>query len=624
MTRFPTSLPVALGLFAFVALCSLTISASAQVPSGPKDWPQWRGPNRDGINDETGLLKEWPEGGPKVLWHVDSVGVGYSSLAIKDGRIFTQGDLDGVEHIICLSVEDGKTLWAVQPEPVARELAEKIESEFKRMDQNSNGKIDEAEALARLGWKFNDFDKPAGSNVDAKTLAGERAKRLFKALDKNGDAKLSYDEAGNLFRDYFARIDAKDEEADAAALIKTRTNALMARLDKDNDGKISRDESRRSELDRAFGRADQRDPATSKGDNFVTSGELAQYFEKFEPGRDGLLSLAELAQYYLTNRPGSDGILTAEDLRGYYGGYRNGQGDGPRGTPTVDGNRVYAEGGNGDVTCLDAEGGKTIWHVNLREDFGGGRPGWGYCESPLIIENMVILTPGGKNGTLVALDKLTGQLIWRSSGINEGAHYSSAVLADIGGIPEVVQFARGSVFGVTLDEGKLMWKYSAANNGTANVATPIVENGYVFASSAYGTGGGLAKISPDGDGQMAEEVYFEKKMANHHGGIVKVGDYMYGFGSGGLLCMNYLTGKIAWQARSVRKGSLVVADGMLYLLGERHEVALAEANPKAYIEHGRFKIEPHGRPSWAHPVVIDGRFYIRDQESLTAYDVRAR
>lgn len=611
-------------LVAVICLTAMTAAALGQIPSGPKDWPQWRGPNRDGINSEMGLLKEWPEGGPVVLWQVDSVGVGYSSIAVKDGRIFTQGDLNGVEHVICLSVEDGKTLWAVQPEPVARALSEKVESEFKRMDQNGDGKIDEAEALARLGWKFNDFDEPAESDVDVKSLAEERAERLFKALDENGDAMLSYAEAGNAFRDYFARIDAKDEEADVVKLAYLRTDSLMARLDKDEDGKISREESRRSELDRNFGRADQRDPATSKGDNLVTRNELKQYLEKFEAGRDGMLSLSELAQYYVKNRPGSDGILTAEDLRGYYGGYRNGQGDGPRGTPTVDGDRVYTEGGNGDVTCLDAGSGKTIWHVNLREDFGGGRPSWGYSESPLIVENMVVLTPGGKNGTVAALDKRNGQLIWRSSGINEGAHYSSAVLAEIGGIPEIVQFARESVFGVTLDEGKLMWKYSGANNGTANVATPIVDNGHVFASSAYGTGGGLAKISTDGDGQKAEEVYFEKKMANHHGGIVKVGDYMYGFGSGGLLCMNYLTGEIAWQARSVRKGSLVVADGMLYLLGERHEVALAEASPEAYVEHGRFKIEPHGRPSWAHPVVIDGRFYIRDQQSLTAYDVRGK
>jgi len=607
------------GLFATNVLFT-----AAQVPAGPKDWPQWRGSKRDGINREGGLLKEWPEGGPKVAWQVDTVGTGYSSIAVKDGRIFTQGDLDGIEHTICLSVEDGKTLWAVQPEPVARKLTEKIESEFKRLDQSGDGKIEEAEALARLGWRFNDFDKPTGPDADAELVAQERAKRLFKLMDKNGDVKLSFAEAGDPFRDHFSHIDAKDEKADAAKLVKSRTEGLLAQLDKDKDGRISRDESRRSELDRSFRRADKRDPATNQGDEVITRDELKQYLEKVEAGRDGLLSLDELAHYYLSKYPGNDGVLTASDLRGYYGGYRNGQGNGPRGTPTVDGDRLFAEGANGDLTCLDAESGKTIWHVNLREDLGGGTPGWGYSESPLVVDKMVIVTPGGEKGTLVALNKNTGQPIWRSSEISEGAHYSSPGLAEIGGIPQIVQFARESVFGVALDDGRLMWKYSRANNGTANVATPIIENDHVFASSAYGTGGGLAKISTDGVSQQADEVYFDKKMANHHGGIIKVGDYMYGFGNGGLICMNYLTGETAWRDRSVSKGSLVVADGMLYLLGERHEVALAEATPEAYREHGRFKIESHGRSSWAHPVVIDGRFYIRDQESLTAYDVRAK
>jgi outer membrane protein assembly factor BamB len=177
------------------------------------------------------------------------------------------------------------------------------------------------------------------------------------------------------------------------------------------------------------------------------------------------------------------------------------------------------------------------------------------------------------------------------------------------------------VFGVTPETGQFLWKYSGANNGTANCATPIIDDNCVFASSAYGTGGGLAQVLQDGDSQTAEEVYFEKKMANHHGGIVKVGDYLYGFGTG-LICMNFRTGDIAWQDRSVGKGSLTVADGMLYLLSERNEVALAEATPEGYREHGRFMIPSHGRPSWAHPVVIGGVLYIRDQQSLTAYDVR--
>jgi outer membrane protein assembly factor BamB len=237
--------------------------------------------------------------------------------------------------------------------------------------------------------------------------------------------------------------------------------------------------------------------------------------------------------------------------------------------------------------------------------------------------DLLIVTPGGKKGTVAALDKKTGAVVWRSEGVTEGAHYSSPQLVEIGGIRQIVQFAHSSCFGVTADGGKPLWKYSAANNGTANVCTPIVHSNHVFAASAYTTGGGLARITTDGTSQKAEPVYFEKKMQNHHGGIVKVGDHMYGFGSG-LMCMDFLTGEIKWQARSVGKGSLVVADGMLYLLGEGHEVALAEVTPEDYRERGRFKLPSRGKPSWAHPVVAGGRLYLRDQKFLTAYDVQAR
>lgn len=417
------------------------------------------------------------------------------------------------------------------------------------------------------------------------------------------------------------RIDQADKDADAAALANARTDQWLTAYDKDGDKIISKEESRGTIADRFFGRIDQRDEATNKGDGNLTRGEIAKYFQEREAGKDGVASVAELQAYLASRYPRGDGILSAEELKGYFGGYRNGQGDGPRGTPTVDGGRVYVEGGNGDVTCLDAKTGKTIWHVSLTSDFGGGRPGWGYSESPLVEDNMLIVTPGGKGGTILALDKYTGERLWQSGEVNEGAHYSSPVAADIHGTRTIVQFARNSVFGVAADGGAFLWKYSGANNGTANCTTPIVDDNHVFAASAYGTGGGLAKISKDGDAQKADEVYFEKKMANHHGGIVKVGDYIYGFGSG-LMCMNFKTGEIAWQDRSVGKGSLCYADGMLYLLGERHEVALAEATPEEYREHGRFKIESHGRPSWAHPVVAGGVLYIRNQHSLTAYDVR--
>jgi len=235
---------------------------------------------------------------------------------------------------------------------------------------------------------------------------------------------------------------------------------------------------------------------------------------------------------------------------------------------------------------------------------------------------LVIVTPGGSDGTVAALNKITGEIVWRSRAVTEGAQYSSPVAADIGGVRQIIQFARESVFGVTADNGDALWSYSNPCNSTANVSTPVAYENHVFAASAYGTGGGLARIVPDGNGQKAEEVYFEQKMQNHHGGMVRVDDHLYGFGSSGLICMDYLTGEIAWADRSVTKGSLIVVDGMLYCLGERHQMALVEATHKEYREHGRFGIENLGRPSWAHPVVANDRLYIRNQQRLTAYDIK--
>jgi outer membrane protein assembly factor BamB len=597
----------------------LTFFSGSEIAHSFDDWPQWRGPGHDGISTDTGLLKEWPADGPEVLWQVDTAGVGYSSVVIKDGRIYTQGDLKGVEHILCHDAKTGALLWAVQPEPLRQRLDERIASEAKQLDTNQDGQIDELEALTRLGFDFNKYDQKV--DRDAQEMADTRTQRLFAALDTDNDQQLSAKEAGRPFYNEFDRIDKSDKTTDAAELARLRTGDWLTQYDADDDGFIDGKESRNSIVERYLRRMDQRDQETKKGDGRLSADEIESYFQRREPGKDGVITTDEMRAYYTSRYPQGDGILTTEELKGYFGGYRNGQGDGPRGTPTVDGDRVYTEGGNGDVTCIEASSGRTIWHVNLSEEFGGGRPNWGYSESPLVDGEMLFVTPGGEQGTVLALDKHTGTKIWQSEEVTEGAHYSTPVIAEIHGKRTLVQFARESVFGVTPETGQFLWKYSGANNGTANCATPIIDDNCVFASSAYGTGGGLAQVLQDGDSQTAEEVYFEKKMANHHGGIVKVGDYLYGFGTG-LICMNFRTGDIAWQDRSVGKGSLTVADGMLYLLSERNEVALAEATPEGYREHGRFMIPSHGRPSWAHPVVIGGVLYIRDQQSLTAYDVR--
>jgi outer membrane protein assembly factor BamB len=232
---------------------------------------------------------------------------------------------------------------------------------------------------------------------------------------------------------------------------------------------------------------------------------------------------------------------------------------------------VYVVGGSGDVTCLEAATGKTVWHTNLRTNFGGGLPGWGYSESPLITGDMVIVTPGGSKGTLVGAEQDDGRNDLASAGVEEGAHHSSAILADIAGSRQIVQFSSGSVFGVSLQDGKYLWQYKAPATAP-RTAAPIVEGDYVFASSAYGTGGGLAHITGGGDTPLVEEVYFEKKTACHHGGIVKVGEYLIATAAALLICMNFKTGKIAWQARSVGKGAAV---------GRRRFAVSAQRKPRS-------------------------------------------
>ena len=603
--------------------------AGAQAPSSVAFWPQWRGPNHDGVSRETGLLKAWPNQGPRVVWEVNSVGVGYSSIAIKDGLIYTQGDLNGVEHIICLSVADGSVVWAVQPEPVKKALDDRLGDEFKKIDRNSDGAIDEAEALARFGTDYNKFD--SAGDADAQAIAAKRSARLVALLDKDGDGAIDLVEAGSALGNDVRDIDQANDSADKQALADARANAAFAALDKDKDGKLSRQEARNTVIDRRFGEIDRNETGQNKGDGELIPDELASYFVRKEPGRDGRLTAPEFTAYFAARQPGKDGQLTALELRGYDGGYRNGRGDGPRGTPTIDNwdgrDVVYTEGGNGDVTCLDASSGKTAWHISLSKDLGGGRPGWGYSESPLVDGNMLIVTPGGKSGTIAMLDKKTGKVIWQSEGFTQGAQYSSPVAADIAGTRQIVQFVRGAVIGVDAKTGKFLWKYDNPSNVTANCATPIVRGDFVFGASAYGTGGGLAKIAKDPKsptGWSATEIYFQKKMQNHHGGIVLVGEHMYGFGSGGLICMDFKTGEIKWSAGSVGKGSLTCADGMLYCLGEGHQMGLVEANPSEYVEKGRFRIESLGLPSWAHPVVAGGRLYIRNQQRLTAYDVKEK
>jgi len=398
-----------LGILAAIVFC--LSEARAQ------DWPQWRGPNRDGISKETGLLKQWPTEGPALIWKATGAGGGYSSLAISGGRIFTMGVRGGRENVIAFDVATGKEVWAT----------------------------------------------PHG------------------------------------------------------------------------------------------------------------------------------------------------GVFT------------NDRGDGPRGTPTVDGDRLYALGGNGDLSCMETKTGKIVWTLNILQKFGGSNPKWGISESPLVIGEKVLVNPGGPNASVMALNKKDGSVIWKTQ--SDEAGYSSAMPVQIGGTTQIVFFTDQRALGVDLKDGKFLWSYPKASNNVANVATPVVRGNRVFVSSDYGTGAALVEIKADG---TAQEVYFTKEMRNHHSSSILIGDYLYGFSSGILTAMRFDTGVVAWKDRSVGKGSLVFADGNLYAFSENGVVGLIEATPTGYVEKGRFRIQQDSLPTWTHPVIAGGRLYLRDQNTIYAYNVKQK
>lgn len=300
--------------------------------------------------------------------------------------------------------------------------------------------------------------------------------------------------------------------------------------------------------------------------------------------------------------------------------YRNGFGDGPRGTPTVDGDRVYAVGSRGDLICVQASDGEMVWAIDLLEKFRADNPTWGLSESPLVDGDRIIVTPGGAAAGIVALDKLTGEVIWESDA--DRAAYSSPIVAETGAVRQYIAFTASGGVGVRSSDGKVLWRYKRVANRTANIATPILRGNHVFFSSAYGTGGALLALEGDGDDVSAKEVYFTSEMQNHYSSSVLLGEYLYGYSNRILTCMNFLTGEVMWKDRAVGKGQVVVADGLLYLLSEDGVVGLVEPSPEGYREISRFKIGRTGKDhTWTLPVIAGGKLYLRDTDTLYCYDI---
>lgn len=306
----------------------------------------------------------------------------------------------------------------------------------------------------------------------------------------------------------------------------------------------------------------------------------------------------------------------------------NGWGDGPRATPTVDGDKVYALSGKGMLICLGIADGKEIWRASMTE-LGGKVPGWGYCESPIVEGNLVIATPGGPQGTLAAFDKTTGKLAWQSVEWTDPAQYASAIVADLNGARQIIQLTMQNVAGVNAADGKVLWK-SEFPGKTAVIPTPIFKDGQVFVAAGYGVGCKSVKIGAD---NAVEELYASTDMINHHGGVILHDGHLYGYSDkAGWTCMDFKTGAVKWTEKSaLSKGAIHYADGCFYLLEERTgTVVLIKASDKGWDEQGRFTLSPQTTQRnpkgmvWTHPVVSGGKLYLRDQELLFCFDVSAQ
>lgn len=395
------------------------------------DWPQWRGPNRDGISRETGLRKEWPKEGPPLVWKASGIGRGYSTPAVVGDRLYVDGS-EGVENefVEALAVKDGKKIWS-----------------------------------ARLG---------------------------------------------------------------------------------------------------AVGQPKQQP-------NFPSA----------------------------------------------------------RSTPTVESEFLYALGSDGDLACVSTTDGKIKWKRNLQTDFGGKMGHWAYAESPLVDGNTLVCTPGGSTATIVALNKNSGEVLWKCALPEaDDAAYSSAIIVETGGLRQYVQLLQKGLVGVEAKTGKFLWRYAKpVSVFDANIPTPVAAEGIVFAGSA-GTGGGAVKLNVQGGKVTPEQLYFGPKYPTAIGGAVRIGRVLFGATGQAVECLDFAGGEIKWEDRSIAPASICYADGRLYLHGEDGQVALIETSAEGYREKGRFA--PPSQPAkanamekaWAYPVVANGRLYIRDHDSLWCYDIK--
>ncbi len=294
-------------------------------------------------------------------------------------------------------------------------------------------------------------------------------------------------------------------------------------------------------------------------------------------------------------------------------------GDGPRATPTVDDGMVYVSSAYGKLYALDSQTGSPKWSHDLVSEFGSKKPRWGFCPSPLVAGDLVLIEAGGTGGhSLIAFDKTSGDIAWKTGSDKLG--YSSPITTTIGQTHQAVFFTGSGLIAVAPQHGQVLWKHPWRTRHNVNAATPVfIPPNRFFISSGYGTGASVVEVSATDRGYSAKEIWRNKEMENHFATSIYYEGYLYGFDGSILKCLDSETGVEKWKTRGYGKGTLIVADGHLVLLGEKGNLGIAAATPEGFAEKANTWV--FRSKCWTAPALADGRIYLRDDKEIVRLDV---
>ncbi len=304
---------------------------------------------------------------------------------------------------------------------------------------------------------------------------------------------------------------------------------------------------------------------------------------------------------------------------------------GARATPTFVDGKLYHQNGDGDVVCLDAADGKPIWSLNVQRRFVGRNTRWGLSESLLVDHGRVICVPGGEEFAVVALSAETGKTVWTCPATGDLPGYAAPIVFDYGGLRQIVTLLSGAAVGIAADTGRLLWRYPHKVAYDVNINTPVYHDGHLALTGTWGRGTTLLKLVVNGKRCDVRQVWHTEELDNEHGGIVLLDGYLYGQADGNhrhrhWACLDFKTGKTMYAVEGLpgkRSGTQTYADGMLYLLSDTGTAALMPPSPRGFRPVSQFPLPAGGEgPVWAHPVVSNGRLYLRHGELLFSYDVR--